>query len=117
MADYGVSIIWGHAKPGREKQSLDVWADSVTLNDKAVADGRIERWDVVAFEPAAEGPSGAIRIYGSQDQVEDFIRSDDFQAAILRSGLVVNAVGYRRFMTGDALAQGFELFSSAVNSL
>lgn len=117
MADFGVAVTWGEVKPGRERQSLEVWADAVTLNDKAVADGRIERWDAVLFEPAGGPPLGAIRIYGDQAQVDEFIRSDDFEDIILRAGLFISSLGYRRFTTGDALADGFARFSAAVESL
>ncbi len=117
MADYGVAVTWGDAKPGREKQSLAVWADGVALNDKAVADGRLERWDAVLFEPAGAPPAGALRLYGTQNQIEEFIRSEDFQSVILRAGLAINAVAYRRFSTGDALMEAFGRFGAAVDSL
>jgi hypothetical protein len=117
MADHGVAVTWGEVKPGRERQSLEVWADAVTLNDKAVADGRVERWDAVIFEPRGGPPLGAIRLYGEQAQVDEFIRSDDFQDIILRAGLHVSSIGYRRFMTGDALADGFARLSAAVEAL
>ena len=117
MADYGAAVTWGEVKPGRERQSLEVWADSISINDKAVADGRLERWDTVIFEPAGGPPLGAIRVYGSQDQVDAFLRTDDFADVILRAGLSVSSVGYRRFTTGSALADGFARFSAAVESL
>jgi hypothetical protein len=117
MADYGAAVTWGEVKPGRERQSLEVWADSVSLNEKAVADGRLERWDAIILEPTGAPPAGVIRVYGSQEQVEAFLDSDDFTELILRASLSVSAVGYRRFTTGDALAEGFARFTAAVESL
>jgi len=117
MADYGVAVTWGDAKPGREKQSLEAWADGVALNDKAVANGRLERWDAVLFEPTGAPPAGAIRLFGTQAQIDEFIHSEDFQSVIVRAGLTVNAVALRRFTTGEALAQSFARFSDVVNSL
>jgi hypothetical protein len=35
----------------------------------------------------------------------------------MRAGLSVSSVGYRRFTTGDVLADGFTKFSAAVESL
>jgi hypothetical protein len=117
MADFGLAITWGDPKAGREKHSLEVWADGATLNDKAVADGRIERWDAVLFEPSGTPPAGAIRLYGTREQIEDFAHSEDFLSVIRRAQLTVNALGLRRFMTGDALMQAFADFSETVNSL
>ena len=117
MADYGVAVTWGEAKPGRERQALEVWADAITLNDKVVADGRVDRWDAVVFEPSGGPPLGAIRLYGTAEQIDALVRADDFTDIILRAQLTVSAVGYRRFTTGDALADGFARLSAAIESL
>jgi hypothetical protein len=117
MADYGLAITWGDPRPGREKQSLEVWADGATLNDKAVADGRIDHWDAVLFEPSGTPPAGAIRLYGSREQVEDFVHSEDFESVIRRAQLTVTALAFRRFLAGDALMQAFASYSEALNAL
>jgi hypothetical protein len=117
MADYGVAVTWGAAKTGREKKALELWADTITINDKAVANGQIDSWDVVVFEPSATPPSGVTRLYGSQDQIETYIRSDDFQDAIERATLLLNDVGMRRFMTGAGLADAFARYTKLVESL
>src|SRR5579864_3952838 len=90
MADYGVAVTWGDPKPGREKKALELWADSVAVNEKAVANGRIESWDAVIFEPTASPPAGAIRLHGSQDQIDQFVRSEDFQDIINRATLLLS---------------------------
>ena len=117
MADYGVAVTWGDAKAGRDQKALELWADAITQNEKAVADSRIDRWDAVVFEPNGAAPAGAVRFYGTQDQIEAWIRSDDFQETMMRGGLLLNNFAYRRFTTGDALADGFARFAQAVNSL
>jgi hypothetical protein len=117
MADYGVAVTWGDAKPGRDQKALELWADAVTQNEKAIADSRLERWDAIIFEPSGNPPAGVVRLYGTDEQIEAFIRSDDFQDTMLRGGLMLNNFGYRRFMTGDALAQGFARYAQALNTL
>jgi hypothetical protein len=117
MGDYGVAVTWGDAKAGRDQKALELWLDAVTQNEKAVADSRIERWDAVVFEPVGAPPAGAVRFYGTQEQIDEWIRSTDFQETILRGGLLLNNFGYRRFTTGDALADGFARFSQAVAAL
>ena len=117
MADYGVAVTWGDPKPGREKKALESFADSITINEKAVADGRIASWDAVVFELSATPPAGAIRFYGTQEQIEEFIRSEDFQDAIGRASLLLSNVSIRRFLTGAALTEGFSRFTTLVDSL
>jgi hypothetical protein len=117
MADYGVAVTWGDAKPGREKKALESWADTIALNDKAVANGRIASWDAVVFELSATPPAGAIRLFGTQAQIDEFIRAEDFQAAIGRASLLLSNVSIRRFLTGAALAEGFSRYTTLVDSL
>lgn len=117
MADHGVAITWGDARPGRESKALELFLDAVNLNDKAVSDGRMERWDAVVFEPSGNPPSGAIRFYGTQDQVEALLRSEDIQDILFRAGLCLNDFGYRRFMTGDALAEGMARYGALIQQL
>jgi len=117
MADYGVAVTWGEPKSGREKKALELWADTITINDKAVANGQIDSWDVVIFEPSATPPAGVIRLYGSQDQMEQYLRSEDFGDTINRATLLLNNVGLRRFMTGAALGDAFGRYTRLVESL
>ena len=117
MADHGVAVTWGSAKAGRERKALELWADAVTTNEKAVANGLIERWDAVVFEPAPGGPGGVIRIYGTRDQVNGFIESDDFSEQVMRSQVLLDGVGLRRFVTGGALMDEFAQYAQLVESL
>jgi hypothetical protein len=52
MGDHGVEITWGDPKTWREKMSLDLWAATVAQNEKDVADGVIERWEAIVYEPS-----------------------------------------------------------------
>jgi hypothetical protein len=117
MADYGIALTWGEPKPGREKQSLEVWADGAALNDKAVADGRLDSWDAVIFEPSGAPPAGAIRLYGTREQIEAFVHSGEFESVIRRAQLTVSAFAFRRFVAGEALMQAFGEYSATVNAL
>ena len=117
MADYGIAVTWGDPKPGREKKSLELWADSVAVNEKAVANGRIESWDAVIFEPSASPPAGVIRLHGSQQQIEEFVRSEDFEDIIDRATLLLFNVGIRRFLQANALAEGFARYTRLIEAL
>jgi hypothetical protein len=117
MGDYGVAITFGDPHPGREQKALDLFMESVTANEKAVADGRMEKWDAIMFEPTGHPPAGAIRFYGSRQQIEDLLEAEDIQSIMMRASLYLTNFGYRRFTTGDALAQGMSGFGAAVASL
>ena len=116
MADYGVAVSWGEVKPGREEQAFEAWGEAAALNDKAVANGLIERWDAVLFEPVGSPPAGVIRLFGTQTQIDDFIRSEDFRSSIQKAGGALHAVGFRRFMTGEALREALARAAAALEA-
>lgn len=117
MADHGVAVVWGEPKPGREKKALEVFLEASVNNDKAVANGKIASWDVVFFEPSGTPPSGAIRIYATREQIEEYVQSDEFLVPFQRASLLVNNVGLRRFVTGEALAEGMGRYTQILDSL
>jgi hypothetical protein len=117
MGDYGVETTWGDPKTGREQKALELWGDVVAQNEKDIANGLIERWDGIVYEPSAGPPAGAMRFYGTQDQIEKYIRSDTFQDVLTRAVTLLDNVGIRRFLSGDALAQDFARYANVLNSL
>ena len=45
------------------------------------------------FEPVGSPPAGVIRLFGTQTQIDDFIRSEDFRSSIQKAGGALHAVG------------------------
>ena len=62
-------------------------------------------------------PAGAIRMYGTQEQIEAFISSEDFEGPVERAVLLLQNVGIRRFSTGDGLADTVTRYATLVESL
>ena len=117
MPDYGAAISWGDPKPGREKQAQDLFGSVVGLNETAVADGRLSSWDVVLYEPNGAPPTGAMRLFGTREQVHAFLESDEFKESLGKATLFLDNVGVRRFVIGDALMEAFGRFAEQVKSL
>jgi hypothetical protein len=118
MANYGVAVTWGDAKPGREGKALDLFSEAITTNEKAVANGLLESWDAVVFEPSATPPAGVIRLLAtSREKLDEFINSDEFQDQVNRATLLLNAVGIRRFLIGDALLDSMGKYSELLKTL
>ena len=118
MANYGIAVTWGDAKPGRESKALELFSEAVTTNEKAVANGLLESWDAVIFEPSATLPAGVIRLLAtSREKLEEFINSDEFQDQVNRAALLLNGVGLRRFLIGDALMEAMGKYSELVKTL
>lgn len=117
MADYGLAITWGEPRPGREHKALELFSESVTANEKAVANGQIEKWDAIMFEPNGNPPAGAIRFYGTQEQIEAILQDGDIRSILMRAGLYLSNFGIRRFTTGDALMAGMGGYMEALGTL
>ncbi len=117
MGDYGVCLTWGDPKLGREAKAIELFMEAAGFSDKAVADGRIERWDSVFFEPNGSPPNGATRCYGTREQIEAFIAADDTQNITRRAGMVLQYFGYRRFVTGDALIEVVGAYGQLLSAL
>ena len=117
MADHGLAITWGDFKPGRERKALNLWGEAVAFNDKAVADGRIEGWDAVLFEPSGTFPAGAVRFYGTAEQIGAVTGAEDFLAFIERGQQFLFNFGFRRFLIGQAMADAVARVAGAVDLL
>jgi hypothetical protein len=117
MADYGVAVTFGEAKPGREKKGLEVLAEATANNDKAVADGKLDSWDVVFFEPSGTPPAGVIRLRGTREQIDEYVQSDEFLVPFQTASFLVNNVGMRRFITGAAILEGLARYTQILDSL
>jgi hypothetical protein len=119
MADYGVANTWVDVKPGREKQAMELFGTVTMQYEQAVKDGRLDSWDVILFEPngAPGAPGGAFRAYGTQDQVETFIRSDEFAESASRAQVLLTGFGYRRFIMNDALMKEMGTFATVLDSI
>src|SRR5579862_4860803 len=103
MGDYGIAVTWGDLKSGRESKVMEYFGEATAFSDKAVAVGRIERWDVALFESSGAHPYGAVRYYGTAEQITALAASDEFLGTVFRGQLLFVGFGFRRFVTGDVL--------------
>ena len=117
MADHGLAVTWGEFKPGRERKALHLWGDAVAFNDKAVADGRIEGWDAILFEPSGTVPAGAVRYYGTAEQIGAMAQSADFLGIVERGQQFLSSFGFRRFVIGQAMADAVTRVPGLVDQL
>ena len=118
MGDYAHVTAYGSIRAGREKQALAVWADAIDFYEKAQANGLIESYDVMLFQPSGGAlPTGLISMWGSEDQIDAVSRNEDRLALQIRAGLVVEDLVETRAMRGAAVLEGVGRFQQAVDSL
>jgi hypothetical protein len=118
MGDYAHVTAYGSIRVGREKQAFQVWADALDFYEKAQANGLIESYDIVLFQPSGGAlPTGMITLWGSQDQIDAIGRNEDRTALQLRAGLVVENLVESRAMRGAPVLDGVMQFQEVINSL
>ncbi len=56
-------------------------------------------------------------MYGTSEQVNAFLQSDEFEEALQKATLMLNNVGVRRFVTGGALMEVMGKYTGLLDSL
>ena len=93
MADSGLFIGWGEVVRGREAQAVEVFNETIDYFAGLQQDGVIESVEPVFLEPHGGDLQGFIFLHGEAEKLSALRVDDEFQATIIRAGLVVDNVG------------------------
>jgi hypothetical protein len=112
MADYGHVVAWKGIRQGREMKALEVWGDTLEFYEKARANGQIDSYDTVLIEPSGDGlPIGMLTVWGTEEQVDAFVRDEARVRLQTRAGFVTDGLGVARCARGQAVADGVGQFT------
>ena len=115
MAGEGLFIGWGPVVRGREKQSLQVFQESMEYYGKLKQDGQIESFDVYLLAPHG-GDLGGFALLRADVQALGQIRfSEEFERLLVRASSIIDNLGVVLFYSGDALARQMALFQQAAD--
>jgi hypothetical protein len=118
MGDHGHVTAWSGVKAGREAQGLQLWADAVDFYEKAKANGLIDEYEAVLFQPTGSAlPNGIITLWGSEDQIDAIDRNDERMALQMRAGLLLDGLVQTRSVRGAALLEGLGTYQAALDSI
>ena len=99
MGDYAHVTAYGSIRVGREKRAFELWADALDFYEKSQANGLIESYELVIFQPSGGAlPTGMITLWGSEDQIDAIARNEDRQKLAQRAALVVENLVEARAM-------------------
>ncbi len=85
MADAAIVIRWNRVVPGREKQGLSIFGQSLEYYGTLQKKGAIESFEPVIFNPTGGDLNGLILIRGSADQLDALKREDRFIDLMMRA--------------------------------
>jgi hypothetical protein len=115
MAGEALFIGWGQVVRGREKQSLQVFQESMQYWGKLQQDGRIDSFDVLLLAPHGGDLNGFAVLHGDRKALAEIRFSDEFERLIARASAIVESPGVIPAYGGDALAQQMGIFQEVAD--
>jgi hypothetical protein len=103
MANAVLFIGWGTPVPGRERQALRVFNDSLQYYSRLQQEGQIESFEPVLLEQHGNELGSFILLRGDQEQLSRLRADTEFQHNTTRAGLVVENLGVVSGFLGDNL--------------
>ncbi len=113
MADRVLFISWGTPVPGREERGLEVFNDAGGICGRMQQEGRIEKFDVVLFQPNGD-LNGYIEIHGSAEQIAAVHEDEEFQRNTVDASLIVNKLRHIDGATNDEVARQITMYQESV---
>jgi hypothetical protein len=93
MADSGLFIGWGEVVTGREAEAQEAFAATLEYLAGLQEDGTVESFEPVFLEPHGGDLNGFLFLRGDAEKLAALRVDADFEAVILRAGLVVKNIG------------------------
>jgi hypothetical protein len=90
MAEAALCTVWGSPIPGREKQALNVYNETMQYWAALQHEGKIERFDVTVLAPSGGEVAGFLVARGTAEQMDSLRRSKEYQQRTARVQLVAS---------------------------
>jgi hypothetical protein len=110
VADAGLFIGWGDVVRGREDRALDVFNETIEFYGQLQSDGRLEDFEVALLEPHGGELQGYAMLRGSEDQIADLRRDEDFERLMTKASLVVDDLGVIGAAIGASLGRAISIY-------
>jgi hypothetical protein len=114
MADSGLFIGWGQVVRGRETEAMKTFNTTVEYFVGLQESGTIEGFEPVFLEPHGGDLNGFFLVRGEAEKLSALRVDVEFQAVLLRAGLIVENLGVVGAVTGARLERQRELFAEAI---
>jgi hypothetical protein len=117
MADSGLFIGFGLPVRGRERQSTQVFGETLEYCSRLQQQGEIESFEPVLLEAHGGELGGFFLLRGEQDKLARVRGSEEFARLTLRAQLIADHIGVVGAVLGDRLAAEIATFSQQVEDL
>ena len=114
MADAGLFIGWGQVVRGRESEAVEAFNATMEYFGGLQAEGEIESVEPVFLEVHGGDLDGFFFVRGDAEKLSALRVDEEFEAIILRAGLVVDNVGVVGASMGARLERQMGTFMEAI---
>jgi len=114
MADAGLFIGWGEVVRGREAEAVETFSSTMEYFGGLQADGTIESVEPVFLEQHGGDLNGFFFVRGDAEKLSALRVDEDFEAVILRAGLIVNNIGVVGAAMGARLERQMGAYTEAI---
>ena len=117
MADDALFIGWGEVVRGREEKAVEVFGETIQYYGQLQQDGKIESFEPYFLAPHGGDLGGFVLVHGEREQLDEIVRSEEFERLQARVGMIVDGSGAVPAVTGERLAQSMSQFQEATKDL
>lgn len=117
MSDAALIIRWGPTQPGRERQAIELFTETLKYFSTLVSDGKVDSVEPFFLEPHASDLEGFWILRGEVETLALLRVSDDFQQLATRAQAVVTGFGVIGATTGDRLNRHMAWFAEAAKQV
>jgi hypothetical protein len=114
MAEAALCIVWGAPIPGREKQALHAFNETLRYWAGLQLEGEIERFDVTLLAPTGGGAAGFLVVRGTAEQIDSLRRSKEYQQQVARVQLVASQPRVADAYVDEGLVQLIHSYQEAI---
>src|ERR1700745_1666754 len=104
MAEAALCQLWGGIVPGREKQALNVYNDTMQYWAGLQQEGKIERFDVTVLAPSGGDVAGFLVARGTAAQIDSLRRTKEYQQRTARVQLIASHLSVTDAYVDEGLA-------------
>src|SRR5438874_6731927 len=113
MTDSALFIRWGATAGGRERQSVELFAESLRYLTALVQQGRVASVEPFFLEPHGGDLEGFFLVRGDQAELNRIREDESFQRLATRAQVVVQNFGVVGAITGERLNSHMAWFAEA----
>jgi hypothetical protein len=117
MTDSALFVRWGATAAGRERQSVELFAESLRYLTSLVEQGKVKSVEPFFLEPHGGDLEGFFIVRGDMEELNQLRIDDTFQRLATKAQVIVRHFGVIGATTGERLNKHMAWFAAAAGEV